>query len=275
MNSARNESGQHSQNWIAEYILILIGLSGLFYFLFGNTFQAYFSILEEHHIVNDSSKTIWEWMGIIINDTKQFGRFRPAYYLFHFAKIWLFGLNPYVLHIVTTGLGVLTCFFFYITMRKVCADVLSSLFFILLFAVTGYQNMIWYQIFSAAETLGMAFTSISVWTVVKAASQGKLSLWDLLALIIMALAGITKESFVLIIPALLLLRLMLHCWFSQETWLQALRRLHLPLVVGLLIFIVEILILVVILLFMPKSYSANAAGLSLTSFDPRVSSVKV
>jgi hypothetical protein len=270
MDNGKDRPNRVSRVWIIECVLVLIGLSSLFYFLFGTTFQAYFSVIEEHRIVSASQATIREWVHTAIDDTQRFGRFRPLYFLFHFTKIVLFGLNPYILHIITTGLGVLTCFFLYIAMRQVGTDILSALFFILLFAMTGYQNVIWYQIFTPQETLGMVFISISVWAIVKAASQGKPGWWDTLALVTMASAGLTKESFVLLIPALLLLRWTLHCWFSQETWLPALRRLRLPLVVGSLTFIAEMLIIAVILLSMPKSYSANAAGLSLNSFDLRV-----
>jgi preprotein translocase subunit SecG len=252
---------------VIEYALLLAALSGLFYFMFGNTFQAQFSLIDDHHFLHWALEETSFW-DVAFRVDIQFGRFRPVYYFHRFAKFALFGTDPGAWYITTTSFGVLTCFLFYITVRKIGADILSSLLFFLLFTVTGHQSFIWYKL-STGETESMLLTSISVWAIANAAYQGKSRFWDSLALVAMALAGLSKESFVLIIPALLLLRWTLQCWFNKETWQKALHTLRTPLVVGSLIFIVEILVIVAVLLSKSEAFGPSAVGLSLKSFDPR------
>jgi len=189
-----------------EYAVVLAGLVGLFCLLFGATFHAGFSVMEEYRIVNDSQRPLRWWLAIMIDeDILAFGRVRPVYFFFHFGEILLLGASPHALHLATTGLGVLTCFLFYGSARGAAADILSALVFILLFAVTGDQSTIWYRIFSPAETFGMLLTAVAVWALVRTAARAEPSSWNAAALVAMALAGLTKESFILIIPALLLL----------------------------------------------------------------------
>ena len=260
---------RHSRRPV-EYGLILVGLTALFCLLYGGTFSAYFSVLEEHRIVSDSHRSMTEWLEVMADDTLGFGRFRPMFFVFHFGKILLFGPNPQLFHIVTVGLGVLTGFLFYIAARKIGADVGSALAFVLLFSITGSQGVIWHQVFGPQEMLGMFLTAAAVWALVEAASRRRSNSWDAVALVAMALAGLTKESFVLIIPALLLLRCALHCWFTRVDWMAALRTLRRPLQTGAVIFAVEVVTPVGVLLLRPVSYGSQTAGLSLSSFDPRV-----
>lgn len=253
-----------------EHALVLAGLVGLFCLLFGASFHADFSVIEEHRIVEDSQRTMSQWLDTMISeDVLTFGRVKPVYFFFHFGKILLLGASPHALHLATTGLGVLTCFLFYVAARGVGADILSALVFILLFAVTGDQSTIWYLIFSPAETFGMFLTAVAVWALVRAAARAEPSSWNAVALVATALAGLAKESFILIIPALLLLRWILACWFGHNRWRPALRKLRGFLLAGAAVFAIELLAVAVVMLSRPASYGANIAGLSRASFDPR------
>src|SRR5262245_48018013 len=203
-------------------------------------------------------------------DILGFGRVRPVYFFVHYGNSLLFGPNAHLLHLVTTGLGMLTCFHLCIAARRIGADVASALVCIVLVVVTGDHGAIWYRLFSPAEAFGMPLTDVAVWALVRAASKVATRFWDAVALTAMALAGLTKESFILIIPALLLLRWLLHCWFGGASWRPALRALQGFMLVGLVLFIIEMLVVAAVSLTRPSTYGANIAGLSSGSFDPRV-----
>jgi hypothetical protein len=255
-----------SRSAAIEYALVLLGLGGLFYFLFGGTFQSQFALIDDHWILNTLSQKASLW-NLIAGDIQNAGRFRPVYWAIYSAQIATSGANSHIWHITVTSLGVLTCFLIYIAVRKIGSDIPSSLVFILLLAVSGSQNVIWYRL-GTNETQAMLLTAVSLWAVVNAAYQRQSWTWDGLALATMALAGLTKESFVLIIPALLLLRWTLHCWFNRSPWIQTLHTLRTPLIIGSLVFIAEISIMAIVLLFKPEAYSATKVGLSSDSFNP-------
>lgn len=271
MISDKTWSGHQSRNLVIEHVIILIILSGMFCFLFSSTFHAQFDVIDDHTILRISAMetSFWSTAWVLLSSWDfSIGRFRPVHTLFYATEIFFLGTNPGHWHIVTTGLGMLTCFLFYLAMRRIGVDILSSFTFVLLLSVTGSQNVIWYRL-GPGETLGMLFTAISVWAIASAVHQGRSRFWDSLALMTMALAGLTKESFELIIPALLLLRWTLQCWLNQQTWRQAWRGLRAPLMVGLAIFIVEISAIAAVWLLKPQGYGASVTGLSFKSFDPR------
>jgi hypothetical protein len=266
MSARKHRLNPQSRSAVVEYALVLLGLGGLFYFLFGSTFQSQFDLTDDFLILNILSQRTSLW-DLITNDIQRWGRFRPVYWVTYLAQTATFGANSHIWHIAATSLGVLTCFLIYITVRKIRSDIPSSMVFILLLAVSGTQNVIWYRL-SPAETQGMFLTAVALWAIVNAAYQCQSRTWDGLALTAMALAGLTKESFVLIIPALLLLRWMLHCWVNQSPWIQTLRTLRARLITGSLIFIAEISIVTAVLVLKPEAYGPTRVGISLNSFNP-------
>jgi len=266
MDNRKSKPGNWPHNPLIEYVVVFIVLSGLFFFLFGSTLQAQLTLIDDHEIIRFSSpkSSLWEVLG---NDL-QGGRFRPLYYSFRFAEITAFGTNPQAWHFATISFGVLTCFFLYLAVRKIGADIFSALLFAAMFTMTGSIAEIWYRL-GPNETLGMLLLAFSIWAIANAARSDSPQFWDGLALTVMALTGLTKESFVLVIPALLLLRWTLQCWLHRETWQQALFTLWKPMLGGFLTFVVEIAILIAVMLYKPKGYGPAIVGLSLVSFDPR------
>jgi len=84
----------------------------------------------------------------------------------------------------------------------------------------------------------------------------------------MTFAGLVKESFVILIPALLMLRLTCQRCFNGQSWRESLGRLQVPLRAGALVFLLEIMVVMAVFLSKPGGYSAKASGLSVSSFDP-------
>jgi hypothetical protein len=266
MNGGKSKVGNWRYSSLIEYAVIFVALSGLFYFLFGPTLQAQLALVDDHEIIRFISPEGSLW-NVLESDLHR-GRFRPLYYSFRFAEIILFGTNPQAWHIATISFGVLTCFLLYLAARKVGADIFSASLFASMFAMTGSLAEIWYRL-GPNETLGMLLLALSIWAIANAVRRVSPWFWDGLALTAMALAGLTKESFVLVIPALLLLRWTLQCWIHQETWRQAFCTLQRLMVGGLLVFVAEMVILIAVMLYAPEGYGPTIVKLSLTSLDPR------
>jgi hypothetical protein len=252
-----------------EHVIVLAALAGLFSFLFAPTLGAYFHVVEEHHILRQAGTTWSEWAGSLRQDVELFGRFRPLYYFFHFLKLLLLGPRPILLHVLTTTTGVATCFLFYRAARGIGADVVSSAVFVLLFAATGTHTAIWYHLYTPQETLGMLLTSLSVWAVVRAGREGAPSPFDRLALVAMAAAALAKENFFLLIPAILLMRWSLECWFQAVTWATALQRLRRPLLAGIAVLAAVASLVTAVVVNRPGSYGASRVSLDWSVLDPR------
>ncbi len=180
----------------------------------------------------------------------------------------LFGTNPHLWHAATLVWGVFTCYLFYIFLRKIGADMASSFVFVLLLVLSGNQNWIWLNLIPQ-ETMGMLLTAVAVWAIAAASQQGAAHHWDILALAAMALGGLFKESFVILMPALLLLRWICQKFFNDESWRETLRRLRLPLAIGALIFVIEITLVMEVFLSNPDGYGARTVVLSGANFRSR------
>jgi putative flippase GtrA len=251
-----------------EYVLIFAAIVGMFMLLFGPALLAKFYIIEDHLLVDGRLTGISDFVSRIVSDIQGFQRVRPAYWLYITLCGKLFGTNPHLWHAAAILWGVLTCYLFYIALRKIGADMASSFVFVLLLVLSGNQNWIWLNLIPQ-ETIGMLFTAVAVWGIVFAAQRGVDSRWDILALAAMASAGLVKESFVILIPALLLLRWTCQKRSNDESWRETLRRIRLPLAIGVLIFMIEIALVMTVLLSNLTGYSAKASGLSVASFGFR------
>lgn len=258
-----------------EYILAAVSISGFVLLLFGSALHAQFALIDDHEILRFASpeplhpqiatwngpiSSLWE---IAIERELSLGRFRPVYYVFRFAEVAALGTNPLAWHLTTLCLGVLTLFLLYVTMRECGADHIASAALVLL--VTSYGQYLWVRL-GPAETLGMLLTVLSLWTGVKSAQQDRPGwFWDSLSLTVMSLAGLVKESFILLIPSVLLLRLMLQSgWFHTSGWRQTIRDRWPVICAGGLVFMAELTIS--LLLLMRGGYGATIVN---RAFDPK------
>jgi hypothetical protein len=250
-----------------EYILVLGVIVGSFVFLLGPALQAKLYIVEDHLLLEGKSRGILDWATHIKNDIHLFSRLRPVYWLYIAMGNLVFGTNPHLWHAATLLWGVLTCYLLYIALRRIGADVASSFIFVLLL-LSGTQNWIWVNLIPQ-ETMGMLMSAIAVWAIVLASQRrNQTAQWDVLALIAMALAGLVKESFVILIPALLLLRWTCQNFINGQSWRESLYSLRRWITAGTLIFIIEIALVMTVLLSKPGGYSAGASNLSAESFYP-------
>ena len=251
-----------------EYFLIMAAIFGLFMFLFGPVLHAKFYIVEDHHWYSGAIEGFAGLWDRIFLDAQKFQRFRPGYWIYISLIGKMYGTSPHLLHATVILSGILTCFLFYISLRKIGADMASSSVFVFFLVLSGNQNWIWLNLIPQ-ETMGMLLTAVAVWAIVNASKYQNATSWDVLALAAMAAAGLFKESFVILMPALLLLRWTCQKRPNGESWRENLRRLRLPLATGAMIFVIEFALVMAVFLSKSEGYAAKASGFSVASFDPR------
>jgi hypothetical protein len=129
-------------------------------------------------------------------------RFR-IYYPVRVLQIALLGTNVPAIRFSIALLGVFTAFFLYLFMRGMRFSSLES-FLLIFLTLLGTPFSIWWRM-GTAENLGLFFMSLSLCCV----------LWrrDVLYVVFMILMSLSKESFIVILPALLYFRL----WIIQST----------------------------------------------------------
>ncbi|UCH93853.1 MAG: hypothetical protein JSV88_26795 [Candidatus Aminicenantes bacterium] len=131
-------------------------------------------------------------------------RFRPFYWVHRRLMLAVLGTNFLALSIYIGCLAVLTSFFLYLFMRKIGFSLVESILFTSL-TLLGEQAAIWWRL-GNNETLGMLMLSIALWLMALSTSapQGRRKiLYEILFVLFVILASWSKESFILMIPALM------------------------------------------------------------------------
>ena len=114
----------------------------------------------------------------------------------------------------------------------------------------------------------MVAAGLAVWSIVHATDQPRRASWDALAVIASALAGLIKESFIVLIPALIVLRLACAVHRSGGTWRKALLEAKGFVAGSVLVFAAELGVVAFMVLSKPAGFSATTSGMSLSSLSP-------
>lgn len=258
--------GKHSFRAV-EGLLAALVIAGCVLLLLGNLLSAQFYLVEDHHLLGIRPWTIGSWLERIQLDIVEFQRFRPLYWSYVAAGASWFGRNPLVWHFFALLWGALSLFLFYRTARRLGCSVVAAIMFVAVLGFSSNQSWVWINCIPQ-ETLGVALLSLSAWAFVMAPGSRHKRLCDVSGFTGLALAGLSKESFVLVIPAMLMLRLVRERQVTQAPWPQCLVRLKALVLAGAVMFAVGMAVVVGIMLSNPNGYSANAAGVSLSSFNP-------
>jgi hypothetical protein len=210
---------------VLPFLLILIG----FFVVFSPVLDAKFDLIDDHEILRFTADApIHSIFGdvkgfsppivrdyILIERELSLGRFRPFYYVTRFVEIDVFGLNPNLWHLFHIMIGVFTATLLYMAARLAHIPRWISAGMVVFLTLQTTATEIWFKL-GPAETQGMFLTSIAFYALVYGARKTHFSWSDAIALLALALAGWTKESFILITPALMLMRLGL-CVFENQT----------------------------------------------------------
>ncbi len=136
-------------------------------------------------------------------------RFRPLFSIHRVVMTKILGLNFTAWSVYTGLMGVFTSFFLFMFLRISGYSFIQSVLFGLL-TLTGVQSVIWYQ-YADAENLCMFFLSLSMFFLAKSIhSGGHKTKFDILFIAFLLASSLCKESFILMIPAMLFLYLWMY-----------------------------------------------------------------
>ena len=184
-----------------EWPLALVLAAILFMLL--PMFQANFTVTDDHEIVSffgpDHRVTFSEFFDLVRSRAFETnGRFRPGYYVLRIVETTLLGYNPVLWHANRVFLAFVCAFALYrlirVALPPICAAVITFLFF------SGPQNEIWVNL-GAGETYGIVLVLSGLALAATAIERGERGVSFSLGLLLVALAGFVKESFIPMFPA--------------------------------------------------------------------------
>jgi hypothetical protein len=183
-------------------------------------------------------------------------RFRPFYWVHRRLMLAVMGTDFTTMSIYIGFLAVFTSFFLFLFMKKTGFSVIESFLFVGL-TLLGEQAAIWWRL-GNNETLGMLMLSIALLFMalsVNTFQKRKKILYEILFGLFVILASWSKESFILIIPALIFWKIWLTRQKKQEpgqqdptnskqiakgTWLEAVKENLIPGILLLLVCLIEL-----------------------------------
>lgn len=190
---------------ILSFFAFVVLWFGLFHF--SGILDSGFHLTDDHEVIlfNDLLKkqSVFSLVGEQV-EIDMATRFRPAYYVHRVLITSLIGTSSKLWAVYFCGLAVVCSFLLFRSLLHLGFSIFPAFLFPL-FALWGEQTAVWWRL-GTAETLGIVFTSFSIYCLAKSVSSQR-KWWDTLFLVFAILAALSKESFILMIPALLFWRI--------------------------------------------------------------------
>lgn len=194
---------------ISNILVFIVILLFVFSFLnFTGTLTSGYHFQDDHEIIRINKdlqqqsfiKVLKNWMNV---DLKI--RFRPFYIIHRVAVTELFGSDFLMLSIYSGLLCSISLFMFFWAMRKLGFNILiSSIFLVISFI--GPQFAIWWRL-GPNETIGVLMLSFAFFLMTFLKTHSYNNLINLLFSVFLILSSLSKESFLIIVPAMVLFKL--------------------------------------------------------------------
>lgn len=223
-------------------LILLLIFAGFWFLLFlssGTLFSGFHftddhDIVAIHHHLTAKQMNILEVMRQWLQEDHATGRFRPFYFIYRIFQTTFLGINFPFWATYNALTAVLATFLFFIFAGLLQFSLLEASLFALL-TTLGPQSAIWWQL-GPAETIGTLLLALSlVFTALSAAPSKFRLLYKGFAIIFAILMSLSKESYILMLPAISFL----HIWLSQKicgSWLKAFKQESLYVAILLLTF---------------------------------------
>ena len=173
-------------------------------------------------------------------DLKNNSRFRPFYYIHRVVETRFLGSDFFLWSVYNGILCCLALIFFYRAMRNMEFGLGESIVFLIITFI-GPQSSVWWRL-GPGESLGITLIGFSFYFMSKCLYKRNFILNNLLFILFLILASLTKESFLLIIPALIIYKIWnekIHIWSSLKESVFK----NMILVIPLIIFVMELVII--------------------------------
>ncbi len=208
-------------NPIKSFIFLLFLLFWFSILILCGTLFSGYHFMDDHGILRESQEVA---KSDILQEVKIFKknlldpqmRFRPFYWAHRRSMLAAMGTDFTAMSIYTGFLAVFTSFFLFLFMKKTGFSMVESFLFVGL-TLLGEQAAIWWRL-GNNETLGMLMLSMTLLSMAlstNARQKRKKILYETLFILFVILASWSKESFILIIPALVAWKIWL-TWQNQQ-----------------------------------------------------------
>ena len=201
--------------FFALFWLAVLGLSGS---LFSG-----FHFTDDHQIIGfsrsiESAGFIDQAIDYISGDISLKGRFLPLYDLHRLIEVKLFGTDFFMWAVYGWLLATIasSCFAAYLLMTGF--SLAEALLFPLLLFL-GFQAGVWWR-FGTAETIGMPLLSFML-IVSAIAAKRPSAVLDVIFVVLGVMLMLSKEAFILFIPAAVFLRIWTHQMINDSGWARA------------------------------------------------------
>ncbi|MFB8788401.1 MAG: hypothetical protein U7123_06005 [Potamolinea sp.] len=189
----------------------------------GYHFEDDHEIAAIHHQLTFHKISILQTISQWIQDDYSIGRFRPLYYIHRIVIIRLLGFNLFWLSFYNFLLASFSTFVLFVFAKKLNFSFVNSILFSLV-TTLGLQSETWWWL-GPAEAIGTFLLAFSLIFLVFSIKAINLKLiWEVLFYIFVFLMSGSKESFILKIPALVVLRIWLFSQKNLLSWYQALKK---------------------------------------------------
>jgi hypothetical protein len=186
-----------------------VGLSIFLILIFRPTLEAKFGLVDDHEIFRFASPvqlspqvgaplSLGEMIGTVDAEN---GRVRTVFYAIRFALVNLLGTNPFLWHVSLLLMGIVTAGLLYASLRILSIGVVPSILGVGTVMLLPTSSYAWIRL-GAPENVGTLFLSIAFFAIAQSSVKHSM-LWDAVLVLSTLLAALTKESFILVIPALI------------------------------------------------------------------------
>lgn len=244
-----------------DKVVIVFILVSVFLFLFmTKTVVSGFHFVDDHEIIkikselqnNDLFYVALRWVKEdIFNNT----RFRPVYYVVRVLQTKIFGSDFILWSLFYGFLCFIALVFSYLGMRNFKFSINESIVFLIVVFV-GPQCSVWWRL-GPGESLGMTLLSLSFYFMSKPRSNQYYTLNNSLFILFLILASLIKESFIIIIPAFIFLKI----WIEKESIWSSLKESLLKNIILLVPLIIMILEIIIILFCVGTGYAGLNSAL--------------
>lgn len=216
---------------IDGYLVFLFFSITTFSFLyFTGTLNSGYHLIDDHGIlaISNSIKETSYWETLVSFVQNDFNiRFRPLYYPYYITVIKIFGPNFIALSVFGGVFASFIFSFFYFALRKMSYSVLESFIFVF-FVFLGHQSAIWWRL-GTNEPIGMFFFGLSFLFLAKGFNEKDNVKNNILFTVFLILSSLCKESFIVVIPALVLFKLLMEKKLFIISLKESIKRNWLPL----------------------------------------------
>ena len=225
-------------------IIMIIALFFSFLILTG-TLTSGFHFVDDHEVIliknQLKSSPLTEVMASWVrNDLNSTARFRPFYFVHRVIETKIFGSDFLLWSIYTAILCAIAMGAFFAAIRRLSFGLKESVLFLLITFI-GPQSPVFWRL-GPQESLGMAMLGLAFYFMSKSLGKGIFNINNLLFIIFLILSSLTKESFVVIIPAFLFFKI----YYESRLFHYSLResfRKSIILIIPIIVLIAELIII--------------------------------